>query len=270
MLKSLLVIVNLALTTGVYAQEPGLTARQLYLQEDDPIPNIDNKHAISRPGLPPKSAPVPHGNQGSGQVAAPGPRAAAHLGVRYNLLMVDPASKATQEVDPDANFRVGDCLAVRFTPNRTGYMYVFNEGSSGIWHSMLPSSLMPDESNGVTAGINTQVPKGYCFKVSDPSGTDNLVVVLTEKSEDMYRLNEAIKESSQARGKATSSGQSDLVRLVDSMTPGASRDGLTSRDLEIEKVGQPQAPNEPPNSVYIVNTGAKADRVVIKIKIRHE
>jgi hypothetical protein len=257
MLKSLL-IVTLGFTAGAYAQESGLTARQLYLQDDDPAPTP----RVSPRPLPPKS-PNP---------ANPRPVAhsSPHLGIRYNLLLVDPVSKAPQEVDPDANFRVGDCLAVRFTPNRTGYMYVFNEGSSGKWHSMLPSSLMPDESNAVAAGVNTQLPKAYCFKVGDPPGSDSLIVVLTEKSEDMYRLNEAIRQASQAKGNAPASFQSDLIRLVDSMAPGGSTDRLTSRDLEIEKVGQPQSPNEPPNSVYVVNTAARADRVVIKIKIHHE
>ena len=46
------------------------------------------------------------------------------------------------------------------------------------------------------------------------------------------------------------------------------RTELVSRDLSPKKVAEPE---EPPNSVYVVNTSnTKDDRIVIEVKIRHE
>jgi hypothetical protein len=281
------VVVLLSLAAGGFAQNTGMTARQLYLQEDAPATSPGTKkQAKARPAPRPTPAsaadpsPIPTPDSTVNPTPAPSPfvHAALHLGLRYNVLVVDRESKAAHEVDPDTNFRVGDCLAIRFTPNRGGYMFVFNEGSSGAWQPMLPSSLMPDESNLVAAGANTQVPKDYCFRIGDPPGTDKLVVVLTEKSEDMFRLNDAVRASSKGGRQgppAPPSEPSHIGEVVLAMggAPNDPRegDGLTSRDLSIEKVGQPVSSSEPPNSVYIATTGvAKSDRIVIEIKIRHE
>jgi hypothetical protein len=160
-------VLILSMAAGAYAQNTGLTARQLYLQ---PAADSSAQSAPATPAPAPRkraltpTAPKPPSNTAETTVnppsepaappppPAPAPVAAPaadvppamHLGLRYNVLKVDPESRVSREVDPDMNFKAGDCLAIRFTPNRGGYMYVFNEGSSGAWQTMLPSASLPD------------------------------------------------------------------------------------------------------------------------------
>jgi Domain of unknown function (DUF4384) len=268
-----------------FAQNSGMTARQLYLQPESPPPGGSQSTPRPRPRPKPNPPLVEGSNPPQDPIVKPPPPpetaimvpAALHLGLRYNVLKVDPESKAAREVDPDTNFRVGDCLAIRFTPNRSGYIYVFNEGSSGAWQMMLPSPSMPNESKLLKAGVNTRIPQEDCFRINDPPGTDKLLIVLTEKDEDEHKLDDALQHSAQGGNQNLSSvPASQIGEIVIAMEGGAPKGSqesqrLTSRDLTIEKVGQPLSSNEPPNSVYIAKTAAgKSDRIVIEIKIRHE
>jgi hypothetical protein len=250
------VVLLMSLATLV-AQDAGMTARQLYLQE------------APRPSpLGPKKKEAP-------------PPVALHLGLRYNLLKVNTASNATEWVDPDSNFRAGDCLAIQFRPNRNGYLYVFNLGSSGTWQTppLMPSALMPDESNLVNAGTVRRVPENYCFMVRDPRGIDTLSVVLTEKQEDVYKLNDAIRKSTQpsagrppAGPKVNGIGDTNVaLQPSDGDAVARLQTELVSRDLSIVRVGRSSGSDEPPNSVYAVRVSAsQEERIVIEIKIRHD
>ena len=62
-----------------------------------------------------------------------------HLGVSYTVILVDPARARARRVDPDRAFHEGDCVAVEFTPNSDGALYIFNQGSSGDLQLLMPS-----------------------------------------------------------------------------------------------------------------------------------
>jgi hypothetical protein len=208
------------------------------------------------------------------QEPAAGETAPPRLGLRYNILLIDPATQSAREVDSDAPLRAGDCIALRLRPNRDGHVYLFNEATSGAWQPMLPSPLMPGESNSVRGGSDVQVPSGHCFTLNNPPGTENLLVVVTEMPEDFYRLNESIRNSVHRDGSqaVSTSPQSDLSAVLRQLgaASGRASTGLASRDLGVQKIGVPISANEPRNSVYVVRTAAApADRIVITIPIRH-
>ncbi len=192
--------------------------------------------------------------KGSGAAVDQGsviPATLADFALRYNVLKVDRISKASSEVDPDGNFATGDCFAVRFTPNRTGRLFVFNRGSSGFWQALLPSAELPEEPV-VQAGASVTIPNGYCFAIEEPRGEENLMVVVSAPA-------------------GPDPKAAEPVRVAGQMAEQMDRGGLlASRDLRLEKIGQPAAAGEPPNSVYVNNPHFDKDRsMVIPIRIRH-
>jgi hypothetical protein len=205
--------------------------------------------------------------------SAPAP-AGHHLGLRYTELLVDPATKSVRAVDPDAVFHQGDCLAVEFTPNRNGTLYVLNHGSSGDWQLLIPDPRMPDASSAAKAGVTLRVPTDYCFRLDDKPGTETLVLAITERAEDAGRMHDLLE------GLRPAAHPPAAVILTSSAKPAnvdAIRDEveswqrLASRDLKIEKITEPESAGERPNSVYaVMSSSSAANRLVIEIKVRHE
>jgi hypothetical protein len=197
-----------------------------------------------------------------------------HLGLRYTELLVDPSTKRVREVDPDTVFHEGDCLAVEFTPNRNGAIYVLNHGSSGDWQLLIPNALMPDASGAAKAGVTLRVPTDYCFRLDGKPGTETLVLAITEREEDVGKMRDLLAESS-AKSRApaaivstASAGPANVGAIRDEVE---SWQRLGSRDLKLETVASSESAGERPNSVYaVMSSAAAADRLVVEIKIRHE
>ena len=197
-----------------------------------------------------------------------------HLGLRYTELLVDPSTKRVREVDPDTIFHEGDCLAVEFTPNRNGGLFVLNHGSSGDWQLLIPNPRMPDVSSAAQAGVTLRVPTDYCFRLDDKPGTEILVLAITEREEDAAKMRDLLEAS------RPHSGPTAAVVLTSSASPAnvdAIRDEVESwqrladRDLTIQKIAQPESAGERPNSVYaVMSSSSAANRLVIEIKVRHE
>ena len=95
--------------------------------------------------------------------------AVQNLGLRYNLLLVDHTTNEIKEaVSPAHNFQEGDCVAIELMPNRPGYLYVLEQGSSGKWSSLFPSPKLPDEENKVKAWVPRRVPESGPFGSNRP------------------------------------------------------------------------------------------------------
>lgn len=230
------------LTVGVlFAQAPSLKPRDLYLEK-----------------LPEDSAAAPAGH---------------HLGLRYTELLVDPSTRSVREVDPETVFHEGDCLAIEFTPNRDGSLYVLNHGSSGDWHLLIPDPQMPGAWRGAKAGVTLRVPTDYCFRLDGKPGTEVLVLAITEREEDAAKMRDLLAPSDPASRPTaavalTSSAGPANVDAVRDEVEGWQR--LASRDLKIEKIAQPESAGERANSVYAVMSSSAANRLVIEIRVRHE
>jgi hypothetical protein len=191
--------------------------------------------------------------------------AVQHLGLRYNLLLIDRNNNSVIEaVDPTRTFREGDCVAVELEPNRSGYLYVLEQGSSGVWKPLFPSPKLPDESNIVRSQTPIRVPQSTCFGIHSPQGMERVFVVLTRDPGNLNDLQESIRQ-------VNSGAQSPLLAQNINQLRAEMKTRLESRDLEVETVAQPQAAGERRYAVYIANASSVAsDQLSAEIQISHK
>jgi uncharacterized protein DUF4384 len=261
----------------VWAQDAGLSARELYYQAVAPTPpvqqNVSTATGQSRQPTRIRNSSDDKGRTQPDTQAAVVP-VATRLGLRYNLLRIDPQTRASESVDPDANFVAGDCLALRMTPNRTGHLYVFNRGAAGSWQPLMPSPKMPGENTTVNAGNSVQIPQNYCFRIDETRGTERLLVIVSQKDENFDQLNREMQNliPGSNRNKSSEPGAPELQIASTQGVLGADDEAkLMQRDLKIEKITEPRAADEPANAVYVVNAQtANRDRLLLEIPIRHE
>jgi len=282
----------LLLSPLCWCQQPSsdLTARTLFYEEpqdNDHLPSIPAaKSQQARKASVQKAALA--GKQSSGtnteaaateNVSAPsgqeGPSIpeVRHLGLRYNLLLVDQQSGESQPVDSDRVFQPGECVALDLEANHSGYLYVLDRGSSGTWNPLLPSAEMPDESNVVSSRARIRVPQNYCFKIEGPPGEERVFVVLSRNPDELYGLDETIRNASApAPPVLRQEGAAPVMAAENRLAHEVSKmeGGMGKRDLKIAKIEQAKTPEEPPGSVYIVNASAvPSGKVVTEIRIRH-
>lgn len=246
-----------------------MTARELFYREDTAA-TAPAKPQPKKANLPPRTpAPVARAATPTG---VPVVNAALHLGIRYNVMkVVDRESKKRKPVDPDQTFHSGDCVAIALEPNRNGYLYVFNRGTTGAWQPLLPSPDMPDERNRISNGKPVTIPSEHCFEFDGNAGTERLLVVITEKEEDARSLSEAMRkpaaEPPPEKGPTMLAG-GRLPQQLEMLRMGQ----MVGRDIKVVKIGgAPKEEGEAPNAVYAVRTSAGAnDRLVIEIALRHE
>lgn len=276
--------VALIAVTGLYAEETSkLTARELFYREDGTAAagpakiKPKTEPSANKPHTPaqqqPRKASEPVAFNRTTPSGVPVVNAAMHLGVRYNVLqIVDRSAKKRVPVDPDKNFRAGDCVAIELAPNRSGYIYVFNRGTTGAWQPLIPSPDAAGEQNRVLNGQSMTIPSSYCFEFDHNAGTEKLLVVLTESEEDARRLSEAMKQSEPKPATPPAQGQvmlagGRLTQQIEMMRTSQ----LIGRDIKLAKIGTSTQDEEPPNSVYAVKTSAGSnDRLIIEIALRHD
>ena len=213
-------------------------------------------------------------NEGGDSGQAAGIPAVKHLGLRYNLLLVDSQSSESKPVSSDRVFQPGECVALELEANRSGYLYVLDQGSSGSWSPLLPSADMPDESNIIRSRTRVRVPQNYCFKITGPSGEERIFVMLARNPAELSSFDESIRRRVASATPAQQSAGGPAVMTAEnrvSYEVGKMEAGMGSRDLKITKIGQATDPEEPSGSVYVVNASdVSSDKVVTEIHIRHE
>jgi hypothetical protein len=253
----------------------GAGARELFylaVARKDTLPPITRASAPAAPKAPAGAVPAPPSTD-----SAPAPVPVVHLGIRYNLLLVDDANQGVA-VDSDRVFRKGDRLAIEVEANRSGYLYVLARQSSGSWQPLLPSAEMSGESNVIDPGGKIRVPKAYYFEIQDPPGSEHLVLVFSRDPQDFYELYQGIRKQNAAPAaspappydpRVSEGPQLADASLVDSAV-ARMRQQFGGRDIAIRKVAQPLSPGEPAGSVYVVNSSDKpASSVVTEIEVRH-
>ena len=247
-------LLSLAAVNCLWAQPPHESdgARELFykalVQKDAPPPI----HRAAVSVNPSPAAPPP---------AATG---AVHLGLRYNLVLVDAVSGKSQDVTSDRNFRAGECFAVTFESNRAGFLYVLAKESSGSWQPLIPSTNpdMADESNIIAPGQKVRVPSRHCFEIQNPPGSETLFVVLSREPRDSFDLYEGIKGPTPAHAPAPQQVADASVERM--------RHDFGTRDIAIKRVSQPVGGDEPAGSVYVVNASASPSaNVAAQIEVRH-
>ena len=91
-------------------------------------------------------------------------------------------------------------------------------------------------------------------------------------SNDLYKLDESIKNKPEPASPSKSAGQPMLIADARTVNSEVARmaDQSGTRDLLIRKISQPADAQEPPHSVYVVNGSDKpSSSIVAEIKIQH-
>jgi hypothetical protein len=270
-------ISKLLLSLPVYAavrlaaQQPAEQgARELYyaaMVKKDPPPPVHRAAVASGVARPAGGAMA--------SSIIPVSTAAMHLGLRYNLVLVDADTGRTQAASPDRIFRAGECFAIEVDSNRAGFLYVLARQSSGTWQPLLPSKdpEMATESNQVEPEIKVRVPLKHCFEVQDPPGVDTLFVVLSREPRDSFELYENMK-GPETQPRPAQARPAASVQIADASIGDAAvmrmREQFGTRDIAIKKVSQPLTKTEPVGSVYVVSSSNNpASNVAATIEIRH-
>jgi hypothetical protein len=242
-------------------------------------PNTPNGSLVPKE---PAEAVTGAGGESAGKTTAVIPQPeVAHLGLRYSLLLVDKTSGDAKAVSSNQVFDEGECFGLEFQSNRSGYLYVFNLGSSGTWRPLLPTPEMADEGNFVAALTTVRVPTTHCFRVTGPPGAESLFVVLARNPQEVNELNRTIRNG--AGGAPEPAPQGDAGGTVLAMAANLNQAvqkiaSLKGRDLEIQEVGGKENSSAPATknfnaadpAVYIVHTSATpSDKVVTEIHITH-
>lgn len=196
-----------------------------------------------------------------------------HLGFRYALELVNANSGKAEAVDPDRDFRKGECVRIEVEANHSGYLYILSKQSSGGWLPLFPNSEMPDESNVADPGQKVRAPKDYCFEISDPPGTETLFVVLSRSPRDFFELYDAIKAPA-ARPVNPSNSASNAVQMASAGKTNSAVEQMAktfgTRDLMIKKVSTGADEQESDYWVYVVNGSDKPSSTVVRrVEIRH-
>jgi hypothetical protein len=238
--------------------EPMEGVRELFYlasAKKDALPPIRKASAPAR-----KTAPAE-------QPAAP--PAVPHLGLRYNLVLVNDDPSKTQLVDPDRVLHVGECFAIDLESNRSGYVFVVARQSSGHAKALLPTPEMAGEPNVINPGQTLRVPSNYCFEISDPPGTETLFVMLSRDPSDFYELYDSVKRDSEPPPQRPTAAVQLASASVDDAVDKLSKQ-FGTRDIVIRKVSQASSPKDAPNSVYVVNRSDKPTAsIVTQIQVKH-
>lgn len=214
---------------------------------------------------------LPSIRRGAGSKASTAKSAVKNLGIRYNLLLVDPANRGTP-IDSGHIFKNGDSVALQIESNRSGYLYVLARQSSGNWLPLLPSPEMPDESNIINPGKPIRVPANYSFDIQNPPGSEHLVLVFSRDPQDFYDLYQEIRNrpstGTPPRRPSPATQIADASPL--DKTVSKLEENFGTRDIGIRRVDKPMRAGEPAGSVYVVSTSNKpTSSVVTEIEIRH-
>jgi hypothetical protein len=269
---------------AMFAQQPQKKiegARDLFYfgaTQKDTLPPIQKTSApkTTRPAVTqtstvqaPKTPAAPIG-------AAPALDSAAtlHLGFRYTVQLVNQTTNKSEAVDPDREFRKGECVRLEVESNHSGYLYVLSKQSSGGWLPLFPSSEMPDESNVADPGVKMRAPKDYCFEIDNPAGTETLFVVLSRSPRDFFDLYDAIKSPAPTSPANNTKAPAAAVQLADAGRMNSAVEKMAknfgTRDLIIKKVTPAPENKDADYSVYVVNGSDRPSSTVVKkVEIKH-
>ncbi len=197
------------------------------------------------------------------------------FGIRYTMLKSD-SSGSYSEVLPSGVFHSGDRIRLSVMSNQSGYLYIIEQGTSGDWKPLFPSSGAPDDSNRVEPGRLYQFPTrtDLSFQFDQRPGTEHLFLLLTRTPTSKNFAELVAKLQAPHRPEETTqSSDSATVYAKDEVDEAELRDLLRGRDLVMTTVGD--APEQPTTekAVYIVNRASSAKSsamIVAELALKHE
>jgi hypothetical protein len=193
------------------------------------------------------------------------------LGLRYAVLKRDSGSNF-REVDPETKFRTGDSIRLNVTPSTSGYLYVVQQGASGIWTLLFPRPDVANGSNFVDKGQMLAVPNDRAMWTFDAhAGEEKLFIVLARKPEPdldklIYSIGGAGGAGSGQKLVAQAAVRDDVVNHL--------RDQMLSRDLVFETVDENTTDStgvKAEKAAYVVSRNTAPDaRLVKDLTLSHQ
>jgi hypothetical protein len=199
------------------------------------------------------------------------------LGLRYTVLKLG-ADNTPTEVPNDTVFHAGDRIRFSVEANGPGYLYIINQGSSGNWKPVFPSSEVEDGNNRIEGWRPYTMPPKSRLAFDSTVGTENLFIVFSLQPENdlesiIYSL-QGRKKPSAAAASTDAPVQSSKELIVAANISNSAVDRMRaawSRDLIIEKVDLNTTGDKKETAVYVVNpTGSADSRVVADLHLVHQ
>lgn len=100
------------------------------------------------------------------------------VGLKFQLFYCPETGGTTRPSRPDRIFNYGDRLKIQIEPNIEGFLYIWQEGSSGN-----PKLLFPDERinrglNQIRSWQKMTVPAEGWWQIEGPPGNDHTMIIL--------------------------------------------------------------------------------------------
>ncbi|HXK03313.1 MAG TPA: DUF4384 domain-containing protein [Verrucomicrobiae bacterium] len=195
------------------------------------------------------------------------------LGLRINVMRYND-NGSTVDVPADTTFHSGDRIRLSVEPNAQGFLYVVNQGTSGTWRTMFPSTEIEGGDNRVEAMRPCVIPPGkHVFTFDATPGKEILFVVFSrQRVADLEDLIYSLKSGKKASEPETARSDRTLIMAANIGDPTIDRlRNAYSRDLIIEAVNPSTPGTTQEAAVYVVNpTGSEDSRVVADIRLVHQ
>lgn len=209
----------------------------------------------------------------SGVALTPVP-AGPPLGLKYVILK--KSGEDMVQVPADTVFHAGDRIRISVETNQPGYLYIVNQGSSGTWRPLFPSTEVEDGNNHVDGFREYLLPPKSRMVFDGTRGTEKLFLVFSREPEPnlermIYSLTpEPVRDAAPRPDSRTKTLVAANNPGIDDFTVGSLRN-THSRDLVIEDVDE-QTPGEKKEiAVYVVNpSGTPDSRVVADLPLVHQ
>jgi hypothetical protein len=266
-----------------------LTARELfYAAESAPAARTSQARPASRSAkAPAKSVEIARADPAPARTSSPAkaPVQTASmpvsgeppLGIRYTILKIN-SDNSTSEAPSDSVFHSGDRIRFTVETNAPGYLYIVNQGSSGVWKPMFPSPEVEDGNNHIEGWRPYTMPPNSRLAFDSTAGTENLFIVFSRKPEaDLEQLIYSL------RGKRAAAPPAPVPEMptridktlimaanISDAQVGRLRNAY-ARDLIVEKVDAATPGDRKETAVYVVNpTGSADSRVVADLHLVHQ
>lgn len=208
----------------------------------------------------------------SARISAPAPSSGTPLGLKYAILKM--VGRDMVEVAPDTVFHAGDRIQFSVQVNGPGYLYIINQGSSGMWRPMFPSPEVEDGDNHVDGWRSYTFPPRSRLVFDEQTGAEKVFLILSREPEpDLEKLIYSLQGGAQPASAPVQRAASKTLMAslnIEDATVGRLRTAY-ARDLVIEKVDPSTAGEKKEHAVYVVNPSGSSDsRVVADLRLVHQ
>lgn len=104
-------------------------------------------------------------------------------GINYKIikLVTNQSGCDFQWADVKKPFKTGDRIKLVVTSNTDGYLYIFNQGTSGAGQTLFPHLKINEGKNEIKKGVEYTIPPVGWWEFKGPKGTEKINMFLCRK-----------------------------------------------------------------------------------------